>query len=59
MKPTALMTKMAAKMSNQEVLAALVTTTNAIKKGGGSITLQGSRWQMLAALKAEAAKRVW
>jgi hypothetical protein len=59
MKPTALMLKMAAKMSNTELCLALISTNDAIKTGGGSINLQGTRWQMLGALKAEVARRAW
>lgn len=59
MKPTALQQKMVSKMSNTELSLALIAANDAIKKGGGSITLQGTRWQMLGAMKAEAARREW
>lgn len=59
MKPTALMMKMASKMTNAELAKALATTHDEIRKNGGSIKLQSTRWQMLTALKAEAATRAW
>ena len=57
MAPTALQKKMASKMTDFQLAAALETTQTAIVAGGGSILAQGTRWQNLAALKAEAARR--
>lgn len=57
MNPTALQKKMASKMTDFQLSAALETTQAAIVAGGGSLTAQGTRWQNLSALKAEAARR--
>jgi len=57
MNPTALMTKMAAKMTDADLQTARRATKAAIKNGGGSVLLQGTRWQNRAALEAEAARR--
>jgi hypothetical protein len=59
MTPTALQTKQAAAMTNEQLTTALRTTCEALKEGKGSATLAATRWKNLAALKAESTRRQW
>jgi hypothetical protein len=59
MTPTALQTKQAAAMTNEQLAKALRTTCEALKEGKGSPTLAATRWKNLAALKADSTRRQW